>query len=287
LGESGEPLSINTTFPSGTSIVYAIASWSGMQDGTPAHSAWFIDGELATESDFDWNLGALGSDTYVAEIHSTDGALPPGSYTWALIIGDQEVVSNSFAIPAQGQTGLLLEDDFSDQSPGWEVAHWNEGSVAYEDGAYVVSAKAEDTSILGKANRSFENAVIQFSTQQVQGPTNHNNAYGVICRESGGGLGYFLRISGDGFYSIQLSTAHGSFTPLVEWAKSDAIHQGNAANHIRAVCDGPNLALYANDVLLAQVTDNTILSGDIALTATTYEDEPTRVLFDDLEVFSP
>lgn len=287
LGEAGEPLLINTTFPHGTSIVYAIASWSGMQDGTPARSAWYIDGELATESEFDWSLGSAGSDTYVAEIHSTDGDLPPGSYTWELSVGGQALASSSFSIPDQGQAGVLLQDDFSDPNSGWEVANWEEGSVTYENGTYAVSAISEDKTIWGNANVYFESTVIQFTTQQVEGPANHNNAYGVICRESEGGLGYFLRISGDGFYSIQLSTEHGSFKPLVDWTKSEAIHQGNAVNRVRAVCDGPNLALYANDVLLSQIADDTLVSGDIALTATTYEAEATKVLFDDVEILSP
>jgi len=53
------------------------------------------------------------------------------------------------------------------------------------------------------------------------------------------------------------------------------------------VCDGPTLALFVNGQRLVTVEDSTFTRGDVALTATTYEDEPVEVHFDNLVVYSP
>jgi hypothetical protein len=47
------------------------------------------------------------------------------------------------------------------------------------------------------------------------------------------------------------------------------------------------LSLTVNGVLLAEVQDSEFTSGDIALTATSYESDPTEVRFDNLVVTSP
>ncbi len=74
---------------------------------------------------------------------------------------------------------------------------------------------------------------------------------------------------------------------LVDFTESNAIRQGSASNHIRAVCNGSKLSLTVNGVLLAEVEDSEFTSGDIALTATSYEDTPTEVRFDNLVVTAP
>jgi hypothetical protein len=139
----------------------------------------------------------------------------------------------------------------------------------------------------GLANRSFSDLVIEVDATQVSAPANNNNAYGVMCRvQPSGNDGYLLRISGDGFYAVH-KIADGNFEELVEWTRSEAIWQGNATNHLRAVCDGADLALFVNGELVAQASDATFLEGDIALTATTFEEELTEVHFDNLVVSAP
>jgi len=109
----------------------------------------------------------------------------------------------------------------------------------------------------------------------------------VVCRNQSDGLdGYYLLISGDGSYAI-LKAEEGDFESLIDWTSSAAINGGNATNYIRATCEGDYLALSVNGELLAEARDNSFSQGDIALTATSYEDEPTRVHFDNLVVYAP
>ncbi|MCP4539256.1 MAG: hypothetical protein GY832_19140 [Chloroflexi bacterium] len=183
---------------------------------------------------------------------------------------------------------VLFQDDFGNSGSGWEVGEYDDGDVGYKDGAYFVTSTKIETLMWGVANRSFDNVIIEVDATQVAAGPESNNAYGVACREQGSadGYGYYLRISGDGFYSIA-KAANGEFTALIDWTESDAINQGNATNRIRAICNGSTLELFVNGQRLGSVEDSTFASGDVALTATTYEDVMTEVHFDNLMVLKP
>jgi hypothetical protein len=188
--------------------------------------------------------------------------------------------------PTATSTGqeVLWQDAFSDPGSGWEVGDYPGGSVKYEDGAYLVVALSLGH-MWGVANRSFGDGAIEVDTTQVIGPSNDNNGYGIICRVQSNGDGYYFRISGDGFYGIH-KLINGEFELLVDWAESDVINQGNASNHIRAVCNGSVLELAVNGESLAQISDSTFTEGDVALVAGSFEeDEATEISFDNLVVY--
>jgi serine protease Do len=176
-------------------------------------------------------------------------------------------------------------DNFNSPASGWEIDDFDTGSVGYKDGAYFVISIGDGNTMWGKAGRSFDNLIIEVDATQVSAPVNNNNDYGVVCRAQGDGDGYYLLVSGDGQYAI-FKAEDGSFEELVGWTESNVVQQGNATNRIHAMCDDDYLALVVNGELLGQVNDATFSRGDIALTATSYEDEPTEVHFDDLVVYT-
>ncbi|HIE39242.1 MAG TPA: hypothetical protein EYH30_04900 [Anaerolineales bacterium] len=202
----------------------------------------------------------------------------------AITDGEPPPIGTPAPPPPSG--GPLLQDDFSDPGSGWEIGDYSGGSVGYAEGAYFVTATEAGSLMWGLAYRDFSDLVIEVDAIQVSAPPNDNNSYGVMCRVQADDDGYLLRISGDGYYAIHRIVG-GEFEPLVDWTTSDAIRQGNATNHLRVVCDGTHLALVVNGRLLAEVEDATYTSGDIALTATTFEEEPTEVRFDNLVVTAP
>jgi len=186
-------------------------------------------------------------------------------------------------IPQGGN--LIFEDDFASPASGWEIGEYEEGSVGYDEGTYFVISSRRGATMWGTAHRSFDNVMIELDAAQRSAGPRNNNDYGVICREQGNGDGYYFLISGDGGYAI-LKSVHNEFTPLVDWSASSAIRLGNATNHLQAICDGPGLVLIVNGQQLASTSDTTYTRGDIALTATTYEDEATEIRFDNLAVYS-
>jgi len=183
-------------------------------------------------------------------------------------------------------TTTLFQDDFENIASGWEIGNYETGSVGYKGGTYFVIAQKSGSTMWGVANRSFDNLVIEVEAAQIASGPDSNNDYGVVCREQGNGDGYFFLVSGDGLYAI-LKAKEGDFQPLVDWAQSNAIQQRNAINRMRAVCDGSTLEMFVNGQRLATAEDSTYTKGDIAFTATTYEDQPTQVHFDNLTVRTP
>ncbi|HET90555.1 MAG TPA: hypothetical protein ENN99_07440 [Chloroflexi bacterium] len=202
----------------------------------------------------------------------------------ALLMGTVLACGGGGAEPTP--TEIIFQDDFSNSSSGWEVGNYDDGSVGYKEGAYFVTSTRTDFVMWGVANRSFDNCVIELDTTQVAAGPDHDNAYGVVCREQGNGDGYYLRISGDGFYSIAKAEG-GVFEALVDWTESSAIKKGNATNRLRIECAGSTLAMYVDGRKLEEVQDSTFAAGDIALTATTYENNPTEIHFDNLVVSKP
>jgi hypothetical protein len=189
--------------------------------------------------------------------------------------------------PVPMDTGILFQDDFSDPNSGWEVGNYDTGAVGYtSNGTYSVTGSKKLSTMWGVYDEVFDDLVIDVDALQISAPANNNNDYGVVCRIQENGDGYYLIISGDGYYAIQMSL-NGTFSSLVDWTASDAVNQGSVSNHVQAVCDGSRIALTLNGTLLAETNDTNFTSGKIGLTATTYEDQPTEIHFDNLAVTGP
>ncbi len=181
---------------------------------------------------------------------------------------------------------ILLQDDFSNPASGWEIGDYVEGYVGYGDGVYVVISDGDGNSMWGLANRTFDNVQIEVDASQISAPANNNNAYGIGCRIQSNDDGYYMFISGDGYYAIT-KVVNSEYTNLVDWTRSTAIHEGNATNHIKIVCNGNELILYANDRRLSSITDTDYTSGDITLVVTSFEADPSEIHFDNLIVSAP
>ncbi len=181
----------------------------------------------------------------------------------------------------------LFTDSFADETSGWEIGDYSGGRVGYWNGVYYVTSLGDGQTMWGVANRGFDDVAIKVRSQQVTAPSNDNNDYGVICRADADGAGYFFLISGDGFFAILRGDSSEEFDQLIDWTASSAINQGNSANEIQVTCEGNNLSLRVNGKLLASVKDSRHRSGDIALTATSYESTSTEIHFDDIEVTRP
>jgi hypothetical protein len=179
-------------------------------------------------------------------------------------------------------SNILLQDDFSNINSGWETFSSASGEAGYADGVYFVKSLESGILMWGVSGHSFSDISIEVTATQINSPTDNNNQYGVLCRASEAGA-YIFNISGDGYYSIE-RIDNGAFVDLVEITESDKINTGNATNNLKAECKGSTLTFYVNGDKLAQATDTTYTSGDIALAAVTYEEEATEIHFDNLVV---
>lgn len=98
LDEEGFPVDEATEFESGIERLYGIFEYAGLQDGLTFNITWMIDGEEASNQDFDWNLGEEGTaNTYI--YGSPDPSpLPDGTYELRLSVEGQELQRGSATI---------------------------------------------------------------------------------------------------------------------------------------------------------------------------------------------
>jgi hypothetical protein len=181
-----------------------------------------------------------------------------------------------------------------------EPGAWEEGaypvetsqpdsSLAVVDGRYRIEHHAARSSSFtwGVGGEAAENVIVEVEAAQVS--EENDNLYGVLCRvqtdDSGATRGYALVISGDGHYGIA-TVERGALSFLLEWHQSDAIHQGQASNTIRAICVDDYLAVYANGTFLGDVTDSALREpGQVGLIAGVKRESAVTVTFDDLAVY--
>jgi hypothetical protein len=175
--------------------------------------------------------------------------------------------------------GLYFSDDFSDPNSGWQTSTTQNGSVEYEDGAYVIEANNSSNVMWGKANRDFIDVLIDTDVQALTGESNDNNSISVDCRVQSNGNGYSFGISSDGMYGIYKFTDDGVVT-LTPWTSSQNVPIGNQVVHLTALCRGSDLFFWVNHIPVAYAHDGEYTSGDVSLSASTFTDgQLTKVAF--------
>jgi hypothetical protein len=183
--------------------------------------------------------------------------------------------------------GNLFQDNFSDESCGWEDIFNDETGISdYDQGGFRLRVDQEQFDYWANPNVSFSDVVIEVDARKIGGPD--DNDFGVICRYVDNQNFYFFIVASDGFYAIGKSVS-GDYTYIGSdfMEPTDAVLGGDASNHLRADCAGSTLRLYANGNLLKEVTDSTFTSGDVGLIAGTFDTPGTDILFDNFVVRAP
>jgi hypothetical protein len=184
---------------------------------------------------------------------------------------------------------ILFEDDFSDDSKGWDVITDEYGTTAYADGVYLISVADSMSYLMADPDdpETYADVAIEVDFP-ASDATPHD--MGVICRYQDDDNFYYLILASDGFYAI------GKFVDgedqLVDTEEMPAdedgvINQGAAANSMRAECVGSILTLYANGKKLIEVADTDFTKGSVGLIAGSYDDAPVNVFFDNFVVSIP
>jgi hypothetical protein len=181
---------------------------------------------------------------------------------------------------------VLFQDDFSRSMSGWDRYHDDVYSADYAPGGYRIRIFATQTDAWANPGLSLSDVRIEFDATKQAGPD--DNTFGVLCRYQDARNFYFFLISSDGYAGIGMSI--GGVRMLLSgdtMYPTGAVLIGNATNHIRADCIGFQLALYVNGILVAQTQSSQWSSGDVGLTAGSYDQPGVDVLFSNFTVIQP
>ncbi len=163
-------------------------------------------------------------------------------------------------------------DDFSNPGSGWPIdtlVDGNNNPVAtrgYLNGAYQVLFQQGGYIIRTGHNYQAGDLVAEMDVWPA------GNTNGTIGFYFGWGstTGYYDFEVGNGhFYFARYSYGAGQWTTLIGLTSSSAILTGNQPNHIKVTRSGSQISLYANNVLLSQLSDATYGAGYIGLATST------------------
>jgi len=192
------------------------------------------------------------------------------------------------SFPTSYKSGeVILADDFSSPNFEWDVWKRTDNStVAYYEDGLVFVINSPNTDYVSTVNSIYENTHMEVLAANLNGLM--NNGFGLVCRYQDDDNYYAFLVSSDGYFGI-LRVLYGGFTVLNsgKMQYSDIIKQGEAINHIRADCVGNQLTLYVNNNQLAQVEDDVFSEGLVGLTASSFEEPGTAILFDNFLVVNP
>ncbi|MBZ0290147.1 MAG: hypothetical protein K8I30_21165 [Anaerolineae bacterium] len=175
---------------------------------------------------------------------------------------------------------------FQQETTTWDTYSWDNDAAIFRlnDGTLEGAVVADRGYIWSLDNETRGDVIINVTVQQKQGAL--GAAFGVMCRADDDGNGYYFLISSDGQFSIAVATDdRNALFRLVPWQSSSAIQQGYQSNEIRAVCFENYLAMFVNDVFLAEAVDleAEFPQGQIGVTLAAVQ-ETAWVRFDDILV---
>jgi len=196
-----------------------------------------------------------------------------------------EPTQDSAAPAITGSGDILFEDDFTNPESGWDRYSDDEGFTDYDNGAYKIGVYTETMFYWANPYRNFEDVSVEVITTKISG--GDDVQFGIVCRHQDVNNWYVLVVSADGFAAIRKRYQGSDLEYIAEWVDAPVVNQGNATNLLRAECIGTRLALYANGILLLEVNDADIPTGDVGLLAGTFAETEVEVLFDNFVVTSP
>jgi hypothetical protein len=209
----------------------------------------------------------------------------------ALILGTAVLACSSVSdIIGSGEAApgdILFEDDFAYVLSGWPSWQDEYSAMDYANGGYEISVYEPEYTTWATTGESFTNVDIQVEATFISGE--YDSYFGIICRHKDIDNFYALTISNDGYYGILKTVQAGPFTLIPDefLDYSDSINQGLDSNLIRAKCENDRMFLYVNDVLLLEVKDDDLASGDVGLIVGSATSDETTVFFDNFTVRMP
>jgi hypothetical protein len=184
---------------------------------------------------------------------------------------------------------LLFADNFAPGEVGdWQIEGDAAGQTTLLNENLVI--EIDEPNVMQFATLQtpgFTDFILEVDVRQLQGDL--QSSFGVLFRMQNPNQFYRFEITGNGMFMLERRNGDGTWTRFLEdWVDSSAIRQGyNEVNRLKIRAIGPNISIFANDMLLFQGSDSAYTSGTIALDAGTFTQPGLQVAFDNLEVREP
>lgn len=162
-------------------------------------------------------------------------------------------------------TKVLLKDNFTNPSSGWDKTQNADYTLEYKKGKYHVLINKQNGGQVLWIGSKYTDMSVEVDVQQTAGPS--DGEMGVVCRPNDSGGFYAFEITQDGQYGIYKSTNWTS-SPLAEGTLDPNTISATSTTHIEGVCDGSTLTLLLNGQALLQVQDSDYTKGGVGMVVT-------------------
>ena len=187
-------------------------------------------------------------------------------------------------VPVASPGTVLYQEEFEDNTSGWDRVSNENGIMDYDGGGYRMLIQKPDISMWSTPEKNLGDVRSEVDVSRLSGP--EENRAGLICRYQDGNY-YFFLISNDGYYAVgKFTGGQAILLGQTEMQPTDLI-QKDAVNHLRADCVGNTLTFFINNNQVLQVQDSDFASGDVGLLAGAFSQPGVDVLFDHFTVTQP
>jgi hypothetical protein len=187
-------------------------------------------------------------------------------------------------VPAAKSGEILYQEEFENNTTGWDRISNDHGIMDYDSGGYRILVKQPDFNLWSTAEKDFGDVRIEADVFRLNGPD--ENRQGLLCRYQNGDY-YFFVISNDGYYGIGKFIGGQTLLLGQTAMQPSEFIQTNAVNHVRADCIGDTLTFYINYNQVATTKDSDFKNGDVGLLAGAFTQPGVDVLFDHFIVLQP
>jgi hypothetical protein len=174
-------------------------------------------------------------------------------------------------------------EDFSRVPSGWGTREGDEALVAYDQGGLRILINQPYYDAWSVAGKKYTNVEIEVDVKRQGGPL--DNVFGVICRYQDGENYYQFLISSDGYYGIaKVKDGQYRLIGIEQLQYTPRIRKDHPNHHLKVVCDGANLSLSVDELLLLDAADGDFSQGDVGVVAGAYSELGVDMLFDNFIV---
>lgn len=187
-------------------------------------------------------------------------------------------------LPVADSGDILFQDEFENNSTGWDRVSNDNGIMDYDQGAYRILVQQPTMNFWSTPEKNFRDVRVEADVIRLNGPD--ENRTGLICRYQNGDY-YFFIISSDGFYAIGKFIGGNTILLGQSEMQSSEFIISNSVNHLRADCIGNTLTFFVNFNQIASAQDTDFPSGDVGVLAGSFAESGVDVSFDHFVVMQP
>jgi len=189
-------------------------------------------------------------------------------------------------LPWKSSGEILLEDDFSDETSGWEIVNNVYELKGYSSEGYLISINNKGGRSISTTGLQFSDIKIQLETRKLTGS---NDSYlGIVCRYQDNQNYYRFFVTPDGYTGIvKVIDGESTTLPGGKMSYDHDVKQNDAANLLEVFCVGSQLSLVVNGNLAVNAEDDQLTKGDLGIFAETGQDGAGSFIFTDFKVSKP